>query len=112
MTLKFSVDIQKKEPYPVIRVSGELDVYSCPELRKLLLSVEPGEHPIVINLEDTTYIDSTGLGTIASTARTLHAQDRKVFIVCTKSSILKVFEISGLDKKNVKLVSTLEEVKG
>lgn len=45
-----------------ISVSGEIDVYSAPELRETLMpKAEAGEH-LEICLKDVTYMDSTGLG--------------------------------------------------
>lgn len=45
-----------------ISVSGEIDVYSAPQLRETLMpKAEAGEH-LEICLKDVTYMDSTGLG--------------------------------------------------
>lgn len=98
----FSLEIETKQDIPVINIVGEIDVYTCPQLRsKLTELVETGNHSIILNLENIHYIDSTGLGTIAHTARSVETNKGKICIVCTKNQIKKIFEVSGLEKKNV-----------
>ncbi len=106
MVSGFSLEIEQKNNIPIIHVSGEIDVYTCPQLRsKLAELVKNGQRSLILNLENIQYIDSTGLGTIAHTARSIETENGRVCIVCTKNQIKKIFEVSGLEKKNVKLVS-------
>ena len=104
MVSGFSLEIEQKNNIPVIHIRGEIDVYTCPQLRvKLNELVESGNNSFILNLENIQYIDSTGLGTIAHTARSVESTNGKVCIVCTKNQIKKIFEVSGLDKKNIRL---------
>lgn len=116
MVTRFSVEIEQKNNIPIIHVSGEIDVYTCPQLRsKLTELVQDGQTFMILNLENIQYIDSTGLGTIAHTARSIETSNGKVGIVCTKNQIKKIFEVSGLEKKNVRLyadeISALKELR-
>ncbi len=71
MITEFSVDVDTlnlsdSKSLPVIRVRGEIDIYTCSELRKTLAStIESSATDFLLNLENVQYIDSTGLGTIA-----------------------------------------------
>ena len=96
--------IDKEKIIPVIRVTGEIDVYTCPKLNTAISSViERGHHDVVLNLEAIKYIDSTGLGTIAYNAKQMEAHQGTLFVVCAQPQIRKIFDISGLDKKNIQL---------
>ena len=104
MVSGFSVEIEEKNNIPIIHVTGEIDVYTCPQLRTTLASlVDKGQNLLILNLENIQYIDSTGLGTIAHTARTIEATNGMVCVICTKNQIKKIFEVSGLEKKNIRL---------
>jgi len=109
--LNFSVKVDQANSVPVVTISGELDVYSCPELRKILVDlVEKHHHTnLILDLESIRYIDSTGLGTIASTAQSLQQKSSTVFVLCTKPQIKRIFQISGLDKKNIKLIDHIKD---
>ena len=100
--IDFSIEIDKKNSLPIIRVKGEIDVYTCTQLNTGFQSViQDGESTIVLNLENIQYIDSTGLGTIAHAAREVHLAGGQILVVCPKPQVRKIFEISGLTSKNI-----------
>jgi anti-sigma B factor antagonist len=102
--MDFTIEIDSDHKAPIIRIQGEIDIYTCPQLNKTLSEViEDGNNNFILNLENIQYIDSTGLGTIAHSARTVNKNSGTVHIVCNKPQILKIFEISGLNKKNIEL---------
>ncbi len=103
----FSVNIDETHAVPIIRVTGEIDVYSCPQLRTTLNTlVNGGSNDVILDLEDIQYIDSTGLGTIAHTARSISDKNGRILVICNKTHIKKIFEVSGLEKKNIQLFDT------
>ena len=61
----------------------------------------------VIDLTETTFMDSTALGVLVGVNRSLGA-DSRLAIVCTRSSVLKIFELSGMDGVFT-IVPTLDE---
>ena len=111
MNLDFSMEVSEENKIPIIRVSGEIDVYTCPRLNKLLndLIEDKEKKHVVLNLEDIQYIDSTGLGTIAHSARKINDKEGKIYIICTKPQVRKIFEVSGLANKNITLVEEEKE---
>jgi anti-sigma B factor antagonist len=104
MLVGFSIDVDEDEDVPVLNIKGEIDIYSCPQLRTALSKlIDKGKQTFIINMESIQYIDSTGLGTIAHTAQTVKANDGYIHIICNKPQIVKIFEVSGLQKKNIRL---------
>ena len=112
MLSEFSIDIDYSEELPCINIKGEIDIYTCSNLRESLQSVQeknPGN--FILDLEKVQYIDSTGLGTIAHTAQKLDETGHSIIVVCTKPQIKKIFEVSGLLRKNIKLIESKEQSK-
>ena len=82
----------------VVALAGEVDLYTAPELRRELFDViRRGAKDVVVDLSRTTFIDSTTLGVLVDAARRLRPSGR-VRLVCTDANILKVFQITALDR--------------
>ena len=112
MISDFSVEVDRTEAsFPAVHVHGEIDIYTSPNLREALeKATENDVVDFVLDLEHVQYIDSTGLGTIAYTAQHLQQRNGTVFVVCKKPQIKKIFDVSGLLQKNVKLYESKEGI--
>ena len=96
MELGLEVD-DSRQPYTVLAVKGEVDVYTAPRLReKLVELVSQGKRQVVVDLEGVEFLDSTGLGVLVGGLKRLRSHDGDLSLVCTQPRILKVFEITGL----------------
>jgi anti-sigma B factor antagonist len=84
----------------VIALSGEVDLYSCPEFKEELLRViAAGAQHVVVDLAATTFIDSTALGVLLRGVERLREKsDGRLSVACTDPNICKVFEVTGLDR--------------
>ena len=81
----------------VIDVQGEIDMYTPPRLRELLIDlVSKGSYQLVVNLEKVGFLDSTGLGVLVGGLKRVRAHDGSLDLVCTQQRILKIFRITGL----------------
>lgn len=83
----------------VLAVRGEIDLFTAPELKQVLAeSIESGRVRIVIDLTETTFLDSTALGVLIGAVKRLRSRDGALAIVNTDENIAKTFEITGLDQ--------------
>lgn len=81
----------------VIAVSGELDLTTAPELKWALVdAIDEGCDCLVVDLSATTFMDSTALGVLVGVNRGLDGGAR-LAIVCATPSLLRIFELSGVD---------------
>jgi anti-sigma B factor antagonist len=81
----------------VISIEGELDLATAPQLKWMLLdALEEGHSRLVVDLSQTTFMDSTALGVLVGVDRSLD-DGATLAIVCASSSLLKIFELSGMD---------------
>jgi anti-sigma B factor antagonist len=81
----------------IVAVEGELDLARAPSLKWALIdALEAGRNHLVVDLSATTFMDSTGLGVLVGVNRSLTTEAR-LAIVCPRASLLKIFELSGMD---------------
>jgi anti-sigma B factor antagonist len=83
----------------VIELGGEVDLYTAPEFKERLLQViDDGKTRLVVDLTKATFIDSTTLGVLVGGVKRLRPTGGSLALVCTEPSIVKIFEITGLDR--------------
>jgi anti-sigma B factor antagonist len=99
-TQPFSVtDQEVDEGTHVIEVSGEVDLYSAPELKEhVLTAIDNGKYRLVVDLSKATFIDSTTLGVLVGARKRLREHDGTLAVVCADDDKLSLFEMTGLDR--------------
>ena len=86
-----------KDGIEVIDVQGEIDMYTAPRLRELLIDlVSKGSYQLVVNLDKVGFLDSTGLGVLVGGLRRVRAHGGSLDLVCTREPILRIFRVTGL----------------
>jgi anti-sigma B factor antagonist len=83
----------------VIAVRGEIDLFTAPELKqKLAEAIEAGRNKVVVDLTETTFLDSTALGVLIGAVKRLRSDHGRLVLVNVDANIAKTFEITGLDQ--------------
>jgi anti-sigma B factor antagonist len=86
-----------KDGTEVIDVQGEIDMYTAPRLRELLIDlVSAGSYQLVVDLDKVGFLDSTGLGVLVGGLKRVRAHDGSLDLVCTQQPILRIFRVTGL----------------
>jgi len=100
MPSDFAITEQRPENgHHVIAARGEIDLFTAPELKQALTdTIEGGQHRLVIDLSEVTFLDSTALGVLIGAVKRLRSRGGALAIVNTDASIAKTFEITGLDQ--------------
>jgi anti-sigma B factor antagonist len=98
--MDFSIETERvADARHVISLTGEVDLYTAPELKQQLLDViGNGAKDVVVDFTDTTFIDSTTLGVLVGGVKRLRPGGGRLSIVCSDRNITKIFEITGLDR--------------
>jgi anti-sigma B factor antagonist len=82
---------------PRVRVSGEVDIQTSPlldgELQKLL---DQGVSSILVDLDEVTFLDSTGLSVLIAALKRCQASGGELHLVSPRSNVRRVLEITGL----------------
>jgi anti-sigma B factor antagonist len=98
MNFDISTEQLRDDAY-VISLSGEVDLYTAPEFKQQLLEVVgQGGKDVLVDLTNTTFIDSTTLGVLVGGVKRLRPNGGQLTLVCHDRNITKIFEITGLDK--------------
>ncbi|PTJ91709.1 anti-sigma factor antagonist [Staphylococcus simulans] len=95
--MNLNIETQEHDGYYEIKVGGELDVYTVPELEQVLTPIkQEGTHDVYVNLTNVSYMDSTGLGLFVGTLKALNQNDKELYIIGASERISCLFEITGL----------------
>jgi anti-sigma B factor antagonist len=83
----------------VVSLGGEVDLYTAPELKQELHRlVGDGATRLVIDMSDTTFVDSTTLGVLLSVVKRVRPEGGTVVLVCPDRNVRRIFEITLLDR--------------
>ena len=83
-----------------LSVEGELDLAASPKLEEWGARVlATGARHLILDLTNTTFIDSTAVRGILRVHDLAQAAGASYVVVAENTSVLRVFQITGLDKK-------------
>lgn len=83
----------------VVRVAGEIDIFTAPTLRRILLDlVAAGSRHLILDLDGVDFIDSAGLNVLASVLNQTRARSGSLRLVCTHPRIARMLRIAAPPK--------------
>jgi anti-sigma B factor antagonist len=81
----------------VVTLEGEIDLYTAPEFREVLLrGIDEGARRVIVDLSSVTFVDSTALGVLVGGGKRLRLHDGALLIVCGLDGIRRILEVAGL----------------
>ena len=114
MLLDFSVTIERPtEAACVVAASGELDLYTVPQLAAALASaLRAPARRVIVDLAGTTFFDSTALLALDGFRRRVESQlERTLIVVSPNPAVTRVFTITGFEDR-FSIVETRAEAMG
>lgn len=82
----------------VVHVRGEVDLYYAPQVKEHLFRLlDSAPEVLIVDLDDVTYLDSTGLTVLMSAHRRAEEAGGRVLVARARGVVADVFEITGLD---------------
>lgn len=97
--MRLEIDSTTFHGRTVVTPRGEIDLVSQADLKRFISDlVVDGQVHLVLDLNQTTFLDSTGLGALISARRQTHTVHGSFAIVCDQPRLLKLFRIVSLDK--------------
>jgi anti-sigma B factor antagonist len=110
MAMAFGIeDRQIDDGTHVVSVVGEIDLFTAPEFKQRVSApIDAGRTRLIVDLTETTFIDSSSLGVLIGAHRRLRRLNGSMVIVVRGEPILKTFRITGLDGVFT-IVPTLDE---
>ncbi len=85
--------------FKVIQPAGILDSAKGSEFRQEIGEmVENGVNIVLIDFQDVTFMDSSGLGALVLALKTVRAAGGKLFICSINEQIRMLFELTSMDR--------------
>ena len=83
----------------VVAVHGAIDLFTAPELKEGLLGVvERGATRVVLDLTETSFLDSSALAVLLSARKSLAGRAGRLAIAGLNPNLRATFELTGLDQ--------------
>ncbi|WP_392535205.1 STAS domain-containing protein [Nostoc sp. C117] len=87
------------EQVKVIKLSGNLNATTSQEFRQNITKIlELGVKIVLVDFQDVTFMDSSGLGALVLAFKTLRAADTKLVICSINEQVRILFELTNMDK--------------
>lgn len=97
--MDLDVETTQQGTTTVLTLRGEIDVYTAPRLRQAIVdAVDGGTQHLVVDMEGVDFLDSTGLGVMVEGLKRIKGREGTLSVVATQDKILKIFDITGLNK--------------
>ena len=98
--MSLNIEMMIKHDVLCIRLDGELDHHTAEELRELASKAieEKGIRHIVLNLEQLSFMDSSGLGVILGRYKQIKQLHGEMVVCAVSPSIRRLLDMSGLFK--------------
>ena len=91
------LEVERQGPAATVSVRGELDASTAPDLAELCHSVHAdGARDLVIDLTDTSFLDSSGLRALIEAHR-LFSDGGNLALSHASEPVRRLLEITGLD---------------
>lgn len=92
-----TVDVQNSNNEFTISVNGEIDLNSVSSLEKAINDAIAQKKDVIIDMSHVRFIDSTGIGLLVQTYKTLQQIGNKITILNARENVRKVFKITCLE---------------
>ena len=94
----FSAEVTQGDGEVVVAVRGEIDVVTAPYLWETIAEVISDTKRLVVDLSETEFIDSTGLGVLVRALKRLRHHGGDLILRSPKSNARKVLHMTSLDR--------------
>ena len=96
--LDFDVSVSSAEDATVVAVRGDLDCYTAPKLRAVLLELADGPRKVILDVGSSDFIDSTGLGVLVGGLKRFRQRGGDMVVRSPSPMTARLFEVTGVIK--------------
>lgn len=95
--MELRLSVQHHEDRALIRLGGEVDLATCPQLRAVLVElVDRGFHQLTIDLEQVGFLDCRGIGVLVAARRRVREHGGCLKLVRPNPFVLRVLTLTGM----------------
>ena len=104
---ELSVAVRRERGAVIAEVTGDMDMSTVAGLRERLFALAGSGHPLIVDLNRVTFIDSAGLGALVGAARHADAHGGSLHAVCSRPQVRKLLWLTGVDRR-IPLTATVD----
>lgn len=94
----FKIHVEATGEINVVAVQGDIDLDTALRFSEGLRSASSaGDGPVVVDLCEVPFMDSTGLHLLLNLLHRLTRQGRRMAVACSPSGVQRLFELTHLD---------------
>ena len=94
-----TIGVRRQRGYAIVTVAGDIDIATVTRLRERLFQLAASGRPLVVDLDQVSFIDSAGLGGLVGAAKRAAAHGGSLRVVCAQPKTRKLFRLTGLDRQ-------------
>lgn len=97
--MALQLETAEQDGRTIIKVAGEVDLYTSPQLRTAIIKAIPKASCEVlgIDLSEVVYMDSSGVATLVEGLQKSQKQKTTFCLVAPSSAVMKVLQLARLD---------------
>ena len=95
--MALQIDRTEKDGDALLKVKGEVDLYSSPELRTAILKGVKAKGDLGVDLSEVQYMDSSGVATLVEGLKMASRENRAFVLVAPSEPVMKVLQLARLD---------------
>jgi anti-sigma B factor antagonist len=103
-----TIEVRHEQGCAIVTAAGEIDISTVIPLRERLFEMATSGAPLVVDLEQVSFIDSVGLATLVDAAKRAAAHGGSLQVACALPKIRQLVRLTGLDDQ-IPLARTLDE---
>ena len=97
--MEFDILQEQRGDLPLLRVRGELDIYTAPRLKETVLAaLNGGARSLAIDLSAVEFLDSTGLQVLMSAKKRTAERGGDVYLMGVGGQVRRVFNLLSLER--------------
>lgn len=83
----------------IIRISGDIDMYTSPDLRTELMShIGKKITPILVDFGEVSYVDSSGIATLVEALKLIKEYNGALKLIAIPKGVIEIFNFLKLEK--------------
>jgi anti-sigma B factor antagonist len=96
--MALEIEVSESTKPSLIVVTGEVDLYTSPELRDAIMKAVPrAEAGVALDLSGVRYMDSSGVATLVEGFKRARDHDASFTLVAPSQAVMKVLKLARLD---------------
>lgn len=99
--------VRRERGFVVVKATGIIDISTVSRLRERLFEQADAGRPLIVDLEQITFIDSAGLGALIGASRRAEEHGGSLHAVCARPHTRKLLGLTGVDRR-IPLSSSLD----